>query len=161
MACTPHFPSSNGAPALSTHQEYRMNDMERVGLLNKFHLPAATNGKCSQLIPSYTIRRLLKFTFTPTSTIRRYSHKVRRVHDVERKEKKSEKKNKEMLCSCDRDRCSPFVKEYLAIVFAVYSCLVLSSSEGSAGRLLFYTYLKTLPPQRLPMTVTQPNSRKH
>ena len=58
------------------------------------------------------------------------------------------KKNKETLCSRDRDGCSPFAKEYLAIFFAVCSCLFLFSSERSAGHLLFYTPLKTFTPTK-------------
>ena len=52
-----------------------MNDIERVGLLSKIHLLPATNGKSSELRPSYTIRCLLKLALSSTTTGRMYSHK--------------------------------------------------------------------------------------
>ena len=68
------LPSSNKGPTLSTRQEYRMNDIERVGLLSKIHLPGSATGKGSQLRPSYTTRCLSKLAFSPT-TSRMYRHK--------------------------------------------------------------------------------------
>jgi len=71
-----------------------MNDIESVGLLSKLHLQPATNGKGSQLRPSYTRDGQLEFAFYPTSRFKKYSHKFTRPTRWKYKKSVKEKKKK-------------------------------------------------------------------